>query len=250
MGSLYRAALTALALPARVFRGILPANVADPLSFEVRSAVGRTFAKRMPVDRSGETFLDLGAAETAGGSFVSIDFFGKKGVYGADLRYPLPIDDACISGIFSEHTIEHLSFDEAARLLAECLRVLKPGGRIRIIVPDVSIFARNYVAGNTQWFEDWEREMLGPRGKRLFTPMQAISFVTQEHGHRSAWDFESLQSLLAQVGFADVQRADFGVGAEPRLIRDRNLKSRIMTSVYVEASKPMGAQAASPGSAQ
>src|SRR5690242_12339423 len=131
MGMIYRATLIVLGVPARLLCRILPAEVFGQLSFEVRSTLGRKFASPLTVDASRDIFLDLGAADTTGGDFVAIDFFGKKGVYGADLRYPLLIDDECIAGVFSEHTFEHLSFDEAKRLAAECFRILKPGGRIR-----------------------------------------------------------------------------------------------------------------------
>jgi predicted SAM-dependent methyltransferase len=238
MGNIYKFALGILRIPAGITRRILPSGALEQLSFEVRSSLGRRFAKRLKVNPIKANYLDLGAADTPGGNFVPIDFFGRKGIYGADLRYPLLIDDACIDGIFSEHTFEHLTFPEGTRLMAECCRVLKPGGRMRIIVPDVSIFAKRYVDRDVAWFQEWEEHVLRPRGRRMYTMMQAISFVTQEYGHRSAWDFESLQAALSAAGFVNIEQLGFGEGREPVLLRDRNLHSRILTSVYVEAEKP------------
>jgi len=238
MRSIYRTVSGILRFPARIARRILPAGALEQFSFEVRSSIGRRFAKRLAVDVSKRNYLDLGAADTPKGDFVAVDFFGGSGVYGADLRYPLLIDDACIDGIFSEHTFEHLSFPEASRLIVECHRILKPGGRIRIIVPDVSIFAQRYVDRDVAWFQEWEEHVLHPRGRQMFTMMQAISFVTQEYGHRSAWDFESLQAVLGAAGFVDIEKVGYGEGHEPILLRDRNLRSRTIASVYVEARKP------------
>jgi predicted SAM-dependent methyltransferase len=234
----YKTAARILGLPARLARKALPEGALEQLSFEVRSIIGRRAAARLQLDPARANFLDLGAADTAAGDFIAIDFFGRKGVYGADLRYPLLIDDATVDGIFTEHTFEHLGFDEVRRLVAECHRVLKPGGRMRVIVPDVSIFVARYQANDLAWFREWERVSLTPRGRRLETPMQALSFVTQEYGHRSAWDFASLAKVLGDAGFVDVEATAYGKGRDARLLRDRDAESRRLVSLYAEAVKP------------
>ena len=43
-----------------------------------------------------------------------------------DARLPFPIPDAQFDYVFSEHVIEHLEFDEAAHMLAEARRILRP----------------------------------------------------------------------------------------------------------------------------
>jgi predicted SAM-dependent methyltransferase len=234
----YKTAARILGLPARLARKALPDGALEQLSFEVRSMLGRRGARRLRLDPARTNLIDLGAADTPGGDFVAVDFFGRKGVYGADLRYPLLIDDASVDGIFTEHTFEHLAFDEVRRLLGECFRVLKPGGRIRVIVPDVSIFVDRYQANDMAWFREWERVALEPRGRKLVTPMQAISFVTQEYGHRSAWDFASLRKVLEEAGFTGIEHVGYRQGRDPRLLRDKDSDSRRLVSVYAEAVKP------------
>lgn len=234
----YKAAARILGLPARLARKALPDGALEQLSFEVRSMVGRRSARRLQLDPGGTNLLDLGAADTPADGFVAIDFFGRKGVYGADLRYPLLIDDATVDGIFTEHTFEHMAFDDVRRLVGECFRVLKPGGRIRVIVPDVSIFVARYQANDVAWFREWARVSLLPRGRQFVTPMQAISFITQEYGHRSAWDFASLAKVLGDAGFADIEATGYRRGRDPRLLRDKDAESRRLVSIYVEAAKP------------
>lgn len=239
----YKTAERILGLPARLARKALPDGALDQLSFEVRSMLGRRSARPLQLDPARTNLLDLGAADTPGGDFVAVDFFGRQGFYGADLRYPLLVEDATVDGIFTEHTLEHLTFDDVRRLVGECLRVMKPGARIRVIVPDISIFVDRYQANDVEWFREWERVMLAPRGRTLFTPMQAISFVTQEYGHRSAWDFASLRRLLEEAGFTGVEAVSYRQGGDPRLLRDKDSEGRRLVSVYVEAVKP------SPGAA-
>jgi hypothetical protein len=68
--------------------------------------------------------------------------------------------------------------------------------------------------------------------------MQAISFVTQEFGHRSTWDFPTLAKVLGDAGFIGVEAAAWGRGRDARLLRDKDLDSRRLVSLYAEAVKP------------
>src|SRR5690606_16778965 len=45
--------------------------------------------------------------------------------------------DNSIDVVYSSHTIEHLSYDEASFVFKESYRVLRPNGLIRIVVPDL-----------------------------------------------------------------------------------------------------------------
>jgi predicted SAM-dependent methyltransferase len=149
-------------------------------------------------------------------------------------------------GIFTEHTLEHLNYKEVARILSECQRTLKPGGIIRIIVPDMSVFVANYASDNRSWFQNWERAVLRPRGRSMISPMEALSFETQEHGHRSAWDFETMTVFLTRAGFIEICRCTFGNGTDARLLQDKDAVDRTMISLYVEARKSTVAAGTAP----
>lgn len=217
--------------------GLLPGSVREPAKFELLSVIGRAFARRLDLAKEQTTYINLGCGTSHFPGFVDIDFFGTEAAYGADLRYPLLIDNESADGIFTEHVLEHLSYDEAASVLAECHRVLKPGGRLRIVLPDVSLFIRRYVDRDSAWFKTWEHDVLTPRGRSLATPMMAISFVTQEYGHRSAWDVETVELFLKRAGFSRVQRCRYGHGGDPMLVKDNGAPDRTSVSLYVEAIK-------------
>lgn len=53
-----------------------------------------------------------------------------------DLTRPIPLPDATVQRILSEHFIEHLDEPAIVALLAECHRLLRPGGLARFAVPD------------------------------------------------------------------------------------------------------------------
>lgn len=215
----------------------LPETVRGPVAFETKSFVGRLLARRLQVNPNQRNYMNLGAANDRLEGYVAVDFFSSSGGYGADLRYPLLIDCAVFDGIFTEHTLEHLSYAEVARVLSECQRILKPGGIIRVIVPDLSIFVDNYASNSESWFRDWEREVLKPRGRSMISRMEALSFVTQEYGHRSAWDFETMDGFLTRAGFTEVRKRAFHEGSDPRLLQDKEDLDRKMVSLYVEAKK-------------
>jgi len=53
-----------------------------------------------------------------------------------DLRQPIPLPDGSVARIHSEDFFEHIAVPEMGSLLAECHRLLAPGGMMRIGVPD------------------------------------------------------------------------------------------------------------------
>lgn len=71
----------------------------------------------------------------------------SPGVRPLDLRRPLPLADGVYEAVYSSHTLEHLPRNEVPRILSEFRRVLKPGGILRIVVPDLELMARTYLRG-------------------------------------------------------------------------------------------------------
>ena len=63
-----------------------------------------------------------------------------------DLRKGLPYPDNSFDAVYTSHVLEHLSPKTAKASLQEQLRVLKPGGIVRTVVPDLEDKAREYVA--------------------------------------------------------------------------------------------------------
>lgn len=85
--------------------------------------------------------LDLGAA----GAFP--DGFTPLGNAHGSAIYPLPYADGSVDEIRASHVLEHFPHREVAAVLADWARALKPGGKLRIAVPDFGKIAEQYVAG-------------------------------------------------------------------------------------------------------
>jgi predicted SAM-dependent methyltransferase len=174
--------------------------------------------------------LHLGCGSTKLPRWVNVDLYGVGS--GADLYLDLlkalPFRNATVDAIFHEHVLEHFSYSEAMRLTKECSRVLKPGGVLRVGVPDFGAYARSYTQGSP--FID---EVRGGRP----SPLLAMAEVVYDHGHRSAWDRETLQLFFTQAGLTCNTTECLGSSSDS--------PSRRPESVYVEGMKPIGGHGSS-----
>ena len=153
-----------------------------------------------------------------------------------DCRRSLPIADGAADGIRIEHFFEHLEVkDEAPSLLRDCHRALRPGGILRIIVPDAGRFLQAYCARErvSAFAKLGFRE---PFPEDLPTAMDVINHVFhQYHEHRWAYDIENLAARLRANGFATVQPMTFGCSLDPKLAQDA--PKHAPYSLYVDAVK-------------
>jgi hypothetical protein len=134
-------------------------------------------------------------------------------------------------GIYTEHMLEHLTYSSGVAVMREMLRTLRPGAWARIIVPDLGRFVDFYNGDRSD----------GEFSRRFTYGAEAISFLTQNFGHVSAWDGALLKAVLSEVGFAEVRVVGYGEGSDPRLVKDS--PNRRWESVYLEARKaPRAAQ--------
>jgi len=135
-----------------------------------------------------------------------------------DITYGLPFADGSIDFVFSSHFVEHLSRTQAAQLLKECWRVLKPGGIARIAVPDLEYA--------------WELYRRGDKERMLHDYFFTDS-DTAFSQHRYAYDFELMEKALLEAGFQKVVRCQFQQGKTPDL---QLLDNRGEYSLFVEAT--------------
>jgi SAM-dependent methyltransferase len=152
----------------------------------------------------------------------------------------LPFPDGSVEVVYSSHMLEHLDRAEASRFLAEALRVLRPGGIIRIGVPDLRSQVERYVAGGDADAFVERTHMCVPR-PRSFTSRLERLLVGSRH-HLWMYDGESLRALLRRAGFA---AADVAPAGETRIPDHEplDLRERAADSVFVEAERPGAASA-------
>ena len=137
-----------------------------------------------------------------------------------DLTQPLPYPDASFAAVHGSHVLEHLTPAEAEALLGEVRRVLRPGGVIRIAVPDLDRVIAEYDPAEPDEF--------------LFGMWQGRERSTSRHRHWWLYNERSLRDRLIAAGFADVRRCAFREGRCPDVER---IDSR-PESLFMEAQAP------------
>ena len=180
----------------------------------------------------GPVRLHLGCGFRMLPGWVNIDFILGADVL-LDLRRPIPLPDGTVDLIYSEDFLEHLDFQSGRRLLAECARLLKPGGTLRLATPDLTGLARAYLERSERSLE-WYRAQFGG----ITTFAQMFNAGMRSWGHRFLYDEEALRSVLEPLGL-DVTRTAFNESTVPEL---RGLEYRDAAegaqSMYVEARRP------------
>jgi predicted SAM-dependent methyltransferase len=173
-----------------------------------------------------EPKLHLGCGPMALDGWINIDLIGFDVDLYWDIGHALPFPDRCAAAVFHEHVLEHFSLPSAMSLLSECQRLLRPGGILRVGVPDFGLYARDY-AGTSR--------LISKVRPRRPTPLVALSEVVYAYGHRSIWDGPSLVRLLEEIGFEQAAVREYGQSAlEPA----PDSRHRRFESLYVEAIKP------------
>jgi predicted SAM-dependent methyltransferase len=157
-----------------------------------------------------------------------VDLAGDPVDLAWNLARPLPLPAGCAHGVFSEHVLEHLPFEAGLALLREAHRLLRPGGIVRIGVPDAGKLLRSYVEGGRGFIEE-------TRAGRP-TPMTAVNELFYWYRHCWLYDTETLTLALEAAGFAEAREREFGASDLPGGSPDT--PDRRAESLYVEAVRP------------
>ena len=95
---------------------------------------------------SFQRLLNVGCGRCYHEDWTNIDLVAQgPSVRQYDLRRGLPYEDGAFDAVYHSHVLEHLTPEEARRMLVECRRVIRPGGVIRLAVPDLEEIARVYL---------------------------------------------------------------------------------------------------------
>ncbi len=146
-----------------------------------------------------------------------------------DIRGTFPDDDKSVDYIYCSHVLEHFEKNTSIKILKECKRVLKKNGRIRIVLPDLSLIIKKYKNA-----ESFNREYFG-FDKDLYVGFLGKLKRNFIRGHEWMYDLKSAKDLLSEAGFKEITVCKFKKGQVPNLdILDIAQHQEI--SLYLEAS--------------
>lgn len=150
--------------------------------------------------------------------------------YRPDIRYldagkPYPFPDHSFDYIYSEHLFEHLSIEEQTMMLQECYRILKPGGRMRLAMPNLHFLMELYLHPDKECnrrYLVWSYRLFGmkqgvPEVTEKDYPIHVINNFFRLWGHQFIHTPESLKSLAQGIGFQDIRTYPIGRSYTPAL---------------------------------
>jgi predicted SAM-dependent methyltransferase len=155
-----------------------------------------------------------------------------------DIRKPFPYQPGAVAAIYAGEMLEHFTYAQAQAFLAECLRVLAPGGVLRVRVPDNYEFWSNYV-------REFEEVRTRPRSEwndhhARWTSMffrdicvRRPGLSSMGHFHKWAYDEVSLILEFERAGFTGVEK----LGLHDSRIEDVSVVET-RTNLIVEGVKP------------
>jgi len=202
-------------LPARL-QCFLPSNL-----FRIQKA------RRAPVK-----CLNVGAGSHQRQGWYSIDLVHPGVDIRWDVRWGLPFRSDTVERIHCEHFLEHLEYPrETKSFLGECYRILKPGGELRLIVPDAEKYIQAYVRRDLAFWKNLSD--LGGTPVPFETEIEIMNQAFRMGGeHLFAFDSKTLRLVLSNAGFSKIELGDFS-----SLYLDQHDAWRRVESLYLTARK-------------
>jgi SAM-dependent methyltransferase len=186
-------------------------------------------------------------------------------IIGWDLRKGIPFRDELFDVVYNSHFLEHLDLEAVVPFLKDIHRVLKNGGIVRIVVPDLQVLVNRYVSsakklerGDVSALNEHQKTIhdlfdqmvrkesagtnVQPAFVRIIEKMVRGGPGKIGELHRWMYDKYTLQALLEDVGFADVREHTYcssGIDGWQQFNLDSNDDGDVYkpNSVYIEGVK-------------
>ncbi len=119
-----------------------------------------------------------------GGGADHLDGFTTVDRKAGSEAYPLDYPDGSAESIYASHILEHFCFLDVEKVLRDWVRVLKPGGKIQLAVPDFEYLVRAYLNGEPFHLQGY---VLG-------------GHTDSDDRHGALFDRDTLTELMLTVG--------------------------------------------------
>jgi predicted SAM-dependent methyltransferase len=189
--------------------------------------------------------LNLGCGYNVLDGWMNVDLEGgRHGTIFMDATSTWPLPDNAFDAILCEHMIEHVPKDAGIHLLAEAFRVLLPGGRIRVITPDLSAVAKLVFNPAVPEYREYLEFLAKFHDKAEMSGCDAVNVMFYCYGHKYIYTRDELKLHFRLTGFDDVVESRggqpvhalfYGVEDHPNLT---GLKNAAMEAFAIEAIKP------------
>ena len=149
--------------------------------------------------------LELGSEKKGENGFTTIDYM--NGDIRHNLLKAIPLENSIVDEIYSSHTLEHFSFNDIIFIIHECRRILKPGGKLKICVPNAKLYIESYINNkNFSEKKNWYKPAITDTGSYI----DQLNYVAYLNGqHKFLFDNQNLVNILKMCGFKNANLRDF-----------------------------------------
>jgi predicted SAM-dependent methyltransferase len=189
--------------------------------------------------------IDMGGQKNRndlGGKWIIADIHQESDIVVDLNKQGLPLPSNSVDYLYTSHTLEHILPEKQPLVFSELFRILKPGGVVRIVVPDISRAVQAYVNKDSSFLRSPDNPS---KLKSLpdinicylscwfFTyPEEGNSFLG---GHVMAFDDELLTYYLRQAGFSEIAKKSYSNCLHA--FQGKDLERYKDCSLYYEAVK-------------
>lgn len=145
--------------------------------------------------------LHLGCGNKKLEDFINVDIIKLDTTDEVFDMKDIPYKDNTISCVRSEHSLEHLSFENAKKTLKEIFRVLQPGGTLELYLPDLEECCKKYLAGNNLRMVNYIPEKDWYRFTIFGIQKDANGSIAKHQFHLSGYSKQEIKELLEEIGF-------------------------------------------------
>jgi len=172
--------------------------------------------------------LNLGCGEKFHKKWVNIDFASHhENVIAHNLLKGIPFDENVFDVVYHSHVLEHFARGDGKAFITECYRVLKPGGILRVAVPDLEQIVKNYL-------QCLDGALVGDKESTYNYEWIMLELYDQTVRNQSGGE---MAKFFYKENIENEEFVFSRIGQEGKQIRDKFLNARIKSTISEDSIK-------------
>ncbi len=155
-----------------------------------------------------------------------------------DIIKGLPVKPSTCNAIYASHVLEHLSLEDFRVALKNTYSLLVPNGFFRLVVPDLEVYAKEYLASeNSNASIKFMKDTSLGLEKRNKSFTAFLRSWLGNSNHLWMWDYTSLEQELYSQNFIDIRRCTYN-DSECTAFEAVERQDRYINALGIECRRP------------